>query len=206
MAGTRTAGRLACLLVLAALGPVAAAGAATVRVGHTPPPPVGATFVGMVPASQRMHVTVTLRPRDPSALAAYARAVSTPGSSSYRRYLTPAEFAARFGATARQIGAVRRSLLAHGLAPGRVSRGALSISVVAGAAALERAFAVSLTRMALRHGGTAIRSSAAPAVAASIAGAVQSVVGLNTTAPPHPLLVRARPGSRTASSTPSAFA
>ena len=195
MAGPQTARRLACVLVLAAIGPIAAARGATVRVGHTPPPPVGATFAGMVPAAQRMHVTVTLRPRDPSALATYAQAVSTPGSSSYRRYLTPLEFAHRFGAGATQIRAVERALRAQGLAPGHVSRGALSISVTAGAAQLERAFSVSLTRMALRGGGTAIRATAAPAVPASVAGAVQSVVGLNTTAPPHPLLVRARQAS-----------
>ena len=200
MAGSRTARRLAYVLLLVALGPAAAARAATVRVGQTPAPPAGATFVGMVPAAQRMHVTVTLRPRDPSALAAYARAVSTPGSPTYRRYLAPGQFARRFGATAPQISAVRRSLRAHGLTPGSVSRGALSISVVAGAGQLERAFSVSLTRMALRGGGTAIRATAPPAVPAALAGTVQSVVGLNTTAAPHPLLVRRRspsaPGHR----------
>jgi subtilase family serine protease len=201
MAGTRTARRLACALVLAVLLPAAAASGATVRLGHRPAPPVGAAFVGPVPATQRLHVTVTLRPRDASALAAYARAVSTPGSADYRRYLTPTQFARRFGATAAEIGAVRRSLHAQGLEPGAVSRGSLSISVTAGAAQLERAFSVSLTRMALRGGGTAIRASAAPAVAASVAGAVQSVVGLNTTAPARPLLVRARPGSASARAT-----
>ena len=73
------------------------------RVGHAPATPAGATFVGMVPAAQQLHVTVALRPRDPSALAAYARAVSTPGSADYRRYLTPAQFAQRFGATTAEI-------------------------------------------------------------------------------------------------------
>ena len=168
------------------------------RVGHAPAAPVGATFVGMVPAATQLHVTVALRPRDPSALAAYARAVSTPGSADYRRYLTPTQFAQRFGATTAEIAAVRRSLRARGLTAGGVSRGSLSISVVAGAAQLERAFSVSLTRMALRRGGTAIRASAAPALPASVAGSVQSVVGLNTTAAPRPLLVRARAGSRAA--------
>jgi subtilase family serine protease len=195
MAGSRTARRLACVLVLAALGPAAAASGATVRVGRAATPPPGARFVGMVPAAQRMHVTVALRPRNPAALAAYASAVSLPGSAGYRRYLSPAQFAQRFGATAAEIGAVRRSLRARGLTPGAVSRGSLSISVAASAAALERAFSVSLTRMALRGGGTAITASAAPALPASVAGAVQSVVGLNTTAAPRPLLVRSRPGS-----------
>jgi subtilase family serine protease len=194
MAGSRTARRLACAFVLAALVPVAAARAAAVRVGQAPAVPAGATFVGMVPAATRLHVTVALRPRDPSALAAYARAVSTPGSASYRRYLTPSQFARRFGATPAQIGATRRSLLAQGLSPGGVSRGSLSISVVASAARLERAFSVSLTRLALRDGRMTIRASAAPALPASMARTVQAVVGLNTTAP-RPLLVRARPGS-----------
>jgi hypothetical protein len=171
--------------------PVAAARAATIRVGRVPAVPTGARFVGMVPAGTRMHVTVALRPRDPAALAAYARAVSTPGSAGYRRYLTPAQFARRFGATSAQIDAARRSLRAQGLAPGAASRGGLSISVVASAAWLERAFSVSLTRLALRDGRMAIRASAAPALPAALARAVQSIVGLNTIAAPRPLLVRA---------------
>ncbi len=196
MAGSRTARRLACALTLAVLLPVGAARAASVRVGRVPSVPAGARFMGMVPAGTRMRVTVALRPRDPAALAAYARAVSTPGSAGYRRYLTPAQFARRFGATPAQIAAVRRSLRAHGLSAGAVSRGALSISVAATATRLERAFSVSLTRMALRDGRMAIRATGAPAVSASLSGVVQSVVGLNTTAAPRPLLVRARSGSR----------
>ena len=195
MAGSRTAVRLACALILAALSPVAAARAAAVRVGQAPPVPAGATLVGMVPAATTLHLSVALRPRDPSALAAYAHAVSTPGSAVYRRYLSPAQFARRFGPTAAQVSAVRRSLRAQGLTLGALSRGGLSISVVATAARVERAFSVSLTRMALPGGRTAMRASAAPALPASLARTIQSVVGLNTTAAPRPLLDRARPGS-----------
>jgi subtilase family serine protease len=195
MAGSRTAVRLACALILAALCPVAAARAAAVRVGQAPPVPAGARFVGMVPGATTLRLSVALRPRDPSALTAYARAVSTPGSASYRRYLTPAQFAQRFGATAAQVSAVRRSLRAQGLTLGALSHGGLSISVVATAARVERAFAVSLTRMALPGRRTAIRASAAPALPVSLARTIQSVVGLNTTAAPRPLLLRARPGS-----------
>ncbi len=191
MAGaSRTGGRLACVVVLAALIPVTVAHAATVRVGHAPVRPAGARFVGSVPAPVPMHITVTLRPRDPAALAAYARAVSTPGSAGYRRYLTPARFARRFGATAAQVRAVRRSLRSRGLTPGGLSRGALSISVAATAGQLERAFSVSLSRMALPGRRTAIAADSAPAVPAAMAAAIQGVVGLNTAAAPRPLLER----------------
>jgi subtilase family serine protease len=192
MAGrSRTAARLACALIVAALVPVAGAHAAGIRVGREPARPVGARFVGAVAAAARMHVTVALRPRDPSALAAYARAVSTPGSPVYRHYLSPMRFAHRFGATAAEIQTVRRSLRARGLTPGALSRGALSISVTASAGQLERGFAVSLSRLALAGRRGAIVSSAAPEVPAAMASAIQSVVGLDTTAAPHPLLERA---------------
>ena len=188
--GSRIAARLACALVVAALLPVAAAHAGVVRVGRQPARPAAARFEGAVAPAARMHVTVALRPRDPLALAAYAQAVSTPGSPEYRHYLTPGEFAGRFGATAAQIRAVRTSLRARGLTPGSLSRGALSISVTATAGQLERAFAVSLTRMALPGRRASIASNAAPAVPVAMASAIQGVVGLDTTASPHPLLER----------------
>jgi subtilase family serine protease len=198
-AGRQTATRVVCsVLVAAALAPVAGASAATVRVGRAPAVPAGATYVGGVPAATPMHVTVALTPRTPSALAAYARAVSTPGSPGYGQYLRPAQFARRFGATPRQVAAVRQSLRARGLIPGPLSRGALSISVTASAARFERAFSVSLSRLSLPDHRTAITASAAPAIPRALAGSIQSVVGLDTTGAPRPLLVRAPAGTRRA--------
>ncbi|MFL5863812.1 MAG: protease pro-enzyme activation domain-containing protein, partial [Solirubrobacteraceae bacterium] len=177
---------------MAALLPVAGARAALVHVGRAPATPPGATFAGAVPRATPMHVTVTLRPRDPAALAAYAWAVSTPGSAAYRRYLTPAQFARRFGAAPAQVTTVRRSLHRRGLTPGPLSNGGLSISVAASAAQLERAFTVSLARMALPHHRTGISANTAPSVPAPVAAAIQSVVGLDATSSPQPLLVRGR--------------
>ena len=58
--------------------------------------------------------TVALAPRNPSALAAYAAAVTTPGSPLYRHYLTVAQFARRFGASTNAIARVRAALKARG--------------------------------------------------------------------------------------------
>jgi subtilase family serine protease len=52
-------------------------------------------------------------------MAAYASAVSQRGSSVFHRFLSVAEFRARFAPTARQIAEVRASLRSHGLTPGR---------------------------------------------------------------------------------------
>ena len=181
-----------CVLAAALLATAPGARAALARVGHGP---VTATAAGVrtaVAAGLRLHVAVTLTPRDPAALAAYARAVSTPGSAEYRRYLTPSEFGRRFGATPAQVAVVRAALRARGLAPGPASAGRLSIPVVATAAAVEHAFAVSLSRLSLPGRRAAITASAAPAFPARAARAVQGVVGLDTTAAPQPLLVRRR--------------
>jgi Pro-kumamolisin, activation domain/Putative Ig domain len=199
--GSHPAGRIALVLaavlmasIVAGLAPVDSARAALYRVGRQPVAPRGATDEGQVAPTLALHVSVTLKPRNPTALAAFARAVSTPGSPDYRDYLTPSQFARRFGATAAQVRTVRRALRSEGLHPGPVSAGSLSIPVTATAGQLERAFSVSLHRLSLPGRRTAIAANSAPAVAASAASMVQAVVGLDTTSAPRPLLVRARPG------------
>lgn len=146
-----------------------------------------------------MHVTIALKPRDPAALAAYAQAVSTPGSSAYHSYLTPAQFAQRFGAGASELAAVARSLRAHGLSPGAVTANHLSVRISGSAAQIERAFSLTFRRMALSSGRQAVVASAAPSLDRQIAGDVQAVIGLSSLAAPKPLSVRPsllRPAAR----------
>ena len=183
--------RLACALVAAiTLIPAAAAGGTVMRIGRRPPLPSRARVIGPLAASTALHVTVTLRPRDPAALAAYAQAVSRPGSGVYRRYLTPAQFGRRFGAAAGTVRAVERELRARGMRPGRASAGALSIPVRATAGRLEHGFSVALRRVALPGRRTAVVANAAPALGGAAAEAVQSVIGLAVVSAPHPLLAR----------------
>lgn len=142
-----------------------------------------------------MHVTVTLQPRHRAGLQALADAVSTPGSPEYRRYLTPAQFARRFGAPAARIRAVESSLRAHGLTPGRPSANDLSIPVRATAGALSRAFAVSFARIKLASGASAIANQQAPSVDTGITPDLQSILGLDTLSAAKPLLVHAHAAS-----------
>ena len=80
-----------------------------------------------------LPVYVALQPNDPTALASYAQAVSTPGSALYRHYLDVHQFAQRFGPSRHAVQAVRHALVAAGLRPGTVSANHLSISVRASA-------------------------------------------------------------------------
>src|SRR5437588_9071132 len=103
---------LAATLILALLGAAAArAGTGELRrVGAVPRLPQGASGAGSLAGATLVPVTVALRPRDPTALEAYATGVSTAGSPLYRHFLSVPEFAARFAPLAAQRRAVRSAL------------------------------------------------------------------------------------------------
>ncbi len=187
----------ACALAIA-LGGASSAGAAppggsadgSTRLGTAPAVPAGAHVASALASSTPMHLTITLQPRDPAALEAFATEVSTPGSPLYRDYITPAEFAQRFGATPDAVQSVETSLEAHGLMPGQPSANGLSIPVSATAGAVAQAFSVSFAHVTLQNGSNAIVNQQAPALDTSVAPDVQSVLGLNTLSQAKPLLVR----------------
>jgi subtilase family serine protease len=180
----------ACTLgaTLCIASPAAAAG--PVRIGSAPGVPRDAHIAGAVATTTPIHITVTLKPRNPAGLAAFAQDVSTPGSPLYGRYVTPAQFARRFGATPAAVRAVESSLKGHGLVPGRVSANSLSIPVTATAGQLSHAFSTSFAHVALASGKTAIVNQQAPSVDPGVAGDVQAVIGLDTLSTAKPLLVR----------------
>jgi len=181
-------------LVLAAAGPASSGAAsarnARVRIGELPRLSQSAKVIGALAAGTPMHVTLALKPRDPAALAAYAQAVSTPGSNAYRDYLSTAQFAQRFGASTGELGAVSASLGAHGLPPASISPNHLSLQVTASAAQVQRAFSLTFRRMALAGGKRAVVASAPPALDGQIAGDVQAVIGLSSLSAPHPQMLR----------------
>ncbi len=185
------AGALTSACALAATLVVASPAAASTRLGNAPAVPANAHIAGAVPDTTQLHLTVTLQPQDPAGLAAFASAVSTPGSAQYRDHITPAEFAQRFGATPAAVQAVETSLRAHGLDPGPVSANSLSIPVTATAGQVGQAFSTSFSRVALASGTSAIVNQQAPSLDSGIASDVQSVLGLDTLATAKPLLIHA---------------
>jgi kumamolisin len=104
-----------------------------------------------------LHLVVALKPRDPSGLAAFARAVSTPGTPQYRRYLTVGQFARRYGASPRVIRAVKGAVVRAGLRVDGVTANHLSLSV----------------------SGRRSRHGRAEAAMASFGPGIEAVVGFN---------------------------
>jgi subtilase family serine protease len=160
----------------------AAAASGEVRIGSVTPLPPGTTLVAGTASLKTMQITVALAPRDPAALRSYAVAVGDPSSSEFRRFLTPGQFRDRFAPSRSTLIRVEAELRRHGLRPGGVTTNGLAIHVAASTAAIERAFAVSLVQVRLPNGRDAIYNSPAPALDASVAPAIQAVIGLSSIA------------------------
>lgn len=155
------------------------------RVGAPPAVPIGATAVGLLPAATRLLATVTLEPRSPAALADYATVVSTRGNVLYGKYLTTAQFAARFGPSASTIAAVRGVLQRDGLRPSGVTADHLAVGIRGTAAQFSRSFGTGFIRYHLASGRFAYANTRAPLLPGSIATAVQAVIGLDNLASAH---------------------
>jgi len=166
-------------LVAAAAGPASASSASTwssTATGATKL--VHATKLGALPASKVLTLAVGLRVRRAGALAAFTKAVDTPGNAQFRDYLTPGQFTAQYAPTAAQARAVRGYLKSEGLTHVSVSSNRLFVTADATVAQAEKAFHTSLSRY--EQSGRVVYGNSAPAeVPASLSGVVLSVLGLN---------------------------
>jgi subtilase family serine protease len=87
---------------------------ATVPGAHAPDMALGAA-TPLASSDVAVALELYVPPRDPTALAAFIRRVSTPGSPAYHHYLAKGAFASRFGASGADLDAIRHYVEAHGL-------------------------------------------------------------------------------------------
>jgi subtilase family serine protease len=121
------------------------------------------------------------------ALAAAATAVSTPGSSTYHRYLTPADFHATYDATSATVNAVRGWLTGAGFSIAAVEPHARYLDITGSVGAANKAFDTTIANYS--HDGLSVQAPTGDLHAPdAVAGAVLAVSGLDTTpeiAAPH---------------------
>jgi subtilase family serine protease len=198
------------VLGLLALAPAAQAAQSSGRVTLGDSAPSWAkpsAQVGSVPNDAQRHFWVYLRLRDGAALDSAVAAVSDPASTSYGRYLTPAQFRARYAPTDAQVASVRSWLENAGFSVSSKSPANNRWIEVSGTTAeVERAFATQLRAYKQRD-----RVLPAPnadlSVPRSVSGVIAGVAGLDggdrlmkpggdlPDAPPAPAFVNAPPCS-----------
>jgi hypothetical protein len=128
----------------------------------------------------RLTITVVLKRSDEAGFQSYLRAVENGASSRYRRYLTPAQQAARFGPSGSTYTQTERWLRARGLALVQGSADRLSLTVRGTRAAAERAFRTPIRDLR----GKLYANVRAPAVPRRLAPHWQAVMGLANLAQP----------------------
>ena len=192
----RATERFVCLVVIAvasvatALGiPASASDRAVgslVPVGKALPSWFSYRELGALAPNRMLSFGVSLKPRDPQALTSFADSVATPGSPSFRKYLTPHQFAVKFGPSSASIDLVERDLRNSGLSLGALTANRLLIPVRGSVRTIEGAFHTTLVRYRLSRGfGWA--TTAVPLMPRLVARNVSAIVGLNNVLVPHSL-------------------
>jgi pseudomonalisin len=138
-----------------------------------------ARSLGPAPADLPLErVVVALAPRDPAGLARLLEDQHDPASPLYRRWLSPAEFGARFGPTDAEIAALAAWLTEQGLGVESAAAGRLALVVSGRVADVERAFATRIEEVVYR--GELHRANVvAPSVPARLARTIAGVLSLN---------------------------
>ena len=192
--------------VVAASGVATATGASNGAVELRGSAPAWTAHAAVRPAKASGHVSVRvyLAPRGGlTALRGAAAAVATPGSATYRHFLTPAQYRATYEPTQAAVASVSSWLRSSGLRVTGVEASHRYVSAGGSVAAAERAFGRKLN--IYRHAGKLVRGPAGDArVPAAVAGSVLGVTGLSTPTvsrsqigPPPAGFRNARPCSQT---------
>ncbi|WP_186262349.1 S53 family peptidase [Burkholderia gladioli] len=143
------------------------------------------TQVTPLELSQPLHIAVALKNRNEAELDALLKEIEQPGSANYQKYLTPAQFKARFAPTDEQVQAVVAHLKASGFSHVEVSANNKLVTASGNASDVQNAFHASLKRFS--YLGKPVYANDTPAlVPAQLGATVDSVLGLQNVVTPRP--------------------
>jgi len=152
-----------------------------IMTGH---PTVDATQIAPLEQSKLLHVTVSLNLRNVSQLESFLSELNKPGSTSYHKYLTPAQFKAQYAPTDAQVQAVIAHLQKSGFKNVHVAPNNLLVSADGTASSASAAFNTNLQTFSFK-GKQHFANSADAMVPQSLSGIVGSVLGLQDISRPH---------------------
>ena len=134
--------------------------------------------LGVASATAVRSVTVTLSVRNQAALDTFVASLSNPASANYRKFITPAQFAASYGQTAAAVAQVVAYLQSQGLST-KVHANNLGITATGSNAQLAAAFGTTIHSYSL-NGTTFQAATTKAAIPAALTGIVRGVSGLST--------------------------
>ncbi|GHG16013.1 MULTISPECIES: S53 family peptidase [Amycolatopsis] len=171
---------LPALLGLAVAVPAAAASEPLVTLADNTAPLINSARTGDVAPDRPITAALSLKLHNQQALEKFLSDVQNPASPQYHRFLTPAQFNARFGPTQADVDKAVSFLGKAGLTGIEVSGNRQAVTFTGSAAQLESAFR---TRIGTYHdqasGRDFFANDTLPAVPASVSDVVGGVVGLD---------------------------
>lgn len=190
LAGVALAGGL-CVTLLASLLAFAPS-QRTPRVSHLPrvaAPAGGAVRLGPTDPARTLSLSFPLRSHDSASLSALLVAIENPQSPQYHHYLTASHYAAAFGPSAAQRGAVVAALRGLGLTI-TAANDASGLTEASGSVArIETDFGVHLYDYRAANGARYVAADGVPRLPTALASLVAGVVGLDT----RPAVLRRSP-------------
>ncbi len=141
------------------------------------------TLVSAVDSSKTISVVLALPSSDPAGLKAFVDHVSTPGDPLYRQFITPQEFATRFGANASDYEFLKTWAGSNNLTISQESVGRTILTVRGSVATLNRLFKTEINNYKTSDGTVFYSAGVKPTVPAEIGSKVVAVVGLTSAAP-----------------------
>jgi subtilase family serine protease len=145
---------------------------------NTPAFVAAAKSLGAAAESQRIEVSLWLKPHNRAAMDALAQQLYDRSSPNYRHWLKPADIAARYAPTAAEAQVVEQFLQARQLTVSRVGPNNFYVRASGTIAQVEQAFAVKINNYTI-DGRTLRANSADPYVEGPAAALIQAVSGLD---------------------------
>jgi subtilase family serine protease len=136
------------------------------------------TYLAPLDVNQEIGVTLCLPLSDPKGAAEFERRVSTPGDALFHQYITPQEFAARYGANAADYAALKQWAATVGLKVSQESVARTVLGLRGTAGQMQTIFKTQLNRYKGPDGAEFYSASFSPTVPDEIASKVTSVLGL----------------------------
>ncbi|WP_045729229.1 protease pro-enzyme activation domain-containing protein, partial [Xanthomonas sp. GPE 39] len=129
--------------------------------------------------STAINLVMTLPLKDGAGAYDYAMRVSQPGDPLYGHYLTPSEFAKRFGARQSDIDAVKAYAKAHGMRIKSIGGAGSLITVSAPADTFSKQLGVNFNRYEDQKGKAFFSADQQPQLPSELVGHVGGIVGLH---------------------------
>jgi kumamolisin len=136
--------------------------------------------LGAVNTSQTLQLTIALKERDSAAFTQFLGDLYNPSSAQFHKFLSPAEYANRFGPTAEARQQVIGWLQSQGFAVVNSNPNGSTISVKGSVAQAQTAFHVEINNYSRADGSQYFATDRTAAFPASLSDKVHGVVGLST--------------------------